>query len=570
MPRKSEADQYTKFLDSQSADLASGNTTVKPKTSGAKRPGRPKKENVSGSSPFLGRVAATGKITKNNLKKNLEASYTANLKEHDEWLAKGINYIKESTKNDDFQKDLDYDYSQAQQNLVIDENDMREFERINKMNSNQIDKLEEKEIESQYQPLGKGEKDELGFGIKNNQSFTGNPFDLDFGKILETQKTDSNILVPKSSLDINQLEKLGNLKYIISDILSGDTKALNDPTFTAMGLSNVKLAIEWLLNNQGLTNSGMQGLITEPWRLVYRRRPPTMEEFLTEEYIGPDAETLYPWVRKMLIDGFDPATPHRNLIWYYFIGGGKSTASVMSNLYISLCNSLMWHQYKYYGHATTSIYTQVYIAGSMKKSSELLLEPMMNLLDSSPFFERCRSKQQMEEGMRVFEESGDKIDRIYWTTASPTSSIEMSGGSRYKLISNPGQLLGQNIISATMSEITFLITDFHWALDLNEKVYTSAKGDYKLMKDIEIGDKVLTPSGELSEVVNTALWKDDEEFEIEFDNGKKIKCNGDHLWEAVCTDKNGDKFTQLVTTRFILNHPEMEFDIPEFDFIQES
>ena len=65
------------------------------------------------------------------------------------------------------------------------------------------------------------------------------------------------------------------------------------------------------------------------------------------------------------------------------------------------------------------------------------------------------SKQQMEEGMRVFEESGDKIDRIYWTTASPTSSIEMSGGSRYKLISNPGQLLGQNIISATMSEITF-------------------------------------------------------------------------------------------------------------------
>ena len=86
MPRKSEADQYTKFLDSQSADLASGNTTVKPKTSGAKRPGRPKKENVSGSSPFLGRVAATGKITKNNLKKNLEASYTANLKEHDDFV----------------------------------------------------------------------------------------------------------------------------------------------------------------------------------------------------------------------------------------------------------------------------------------------------------------------------------------------------------------------------------------------------------------------------------------------------------------------------------------------------
>lgn len=552
MPRKSKDDQYQKLLDPQTVELLNGG---KKEYTGKKHTGRPKKENVSASSPFLGRVAATGKITKNNFKKKLEEDYAA----------EGIKYLLESTKDDDFQKDLEYDYSLANQGLG-DQEDLKVQTKINNFSEDRLDKYLAEQDSSFKKIIGNSEKDQLGFGIQNNQAFNGQPFDLGLGQVLKEEKTSSLIEIPRANFSLEQLDKLGNLKYIISDILSGDTEALNDPTFKTLGLANVKLAIEYLLNNQGLTNSGMKGLIEEPWRLVYRRRPPTMPEFLTEEYIGPDAETLYPWVRKMLIEGFDPATPHRNLIWYYFIGGGKSTASVMSNLYISLCNSLMWHQYKFYGHATTSIYTQVYIAGSMKKSSELLLEPMMNLLDSSPFFERCRSKQQMEEGMRVFEESGDKIDKIYWTTASPTSSIEMSGGSRYKLISNPGQLLGQNIISATMSEITFLITDFHWALGLDEKVYTSKDGDYKLMGEIEVGDKVLTPSGELSTVAETLPWKEEDTYELEFEDGTVVKCNADHIWPVSFKDENGDKVEILVTTRFILNHPELEFDFPQITF----
>ncbi len=220
-------------------------------------------------------------------------------------------------------------------------------------------------------------------------------------------------------------------------------------------------------------------------------------------------------------------------------------------------------------NSTTSIYTMVYIAGSMKKSSELLLEPMFNLLDASPFFERMRSKQQIEEGMRAFDEAGDKIDRIYWTTASPTSSIEMSGGSRFKLISNPGQLLGQNIICATMSELTFLIQDFGWALGLDEKVYLNKKGEYKLNKDIKKGDFILTPNGSTSEVIETISVPNEELYEIEFEDGTKVKCNLDHIWQVSFTDREGnDHKDQLVTTRFMLNNPLIDFDIPKFNFEQ--
>lgn len=337
MPRKSKDDQYQKLLDPQTVELLNGG---KKEYTGKKHTGRPKKENVSASSPFLGRVAATGKITKNNFKKKLEEDYAA----------EGIKYLLESTKDDDFQKDLEYDYSLANQGLG-DQEDLKIQTKINNFSEERLDKYLAEQDNSFKKIINNSEKDQLGFGIQNNQAFNGQPFDLGLGQVLKEEKTSSLIEIPKANFSLEQLDRLGNLKYIISDILSGDTEALNDPTFKTLGLANVKLAIEYLLNNQGLTSSGMKGLIEEPWRLVYRRRPPTMQEFLTEEYVGPDSETLYPWVRRMLIEGFDPATPHRNLIWYYFIGGGKSTASVMSNLYISLCNSLMWHQYKFYGHA---------------------------------------------------------------------------------------------------------------------------------------------------------------------------------------------------------------------------
>jgi hypothetical protein len=216
-------------------------------------------------------------------------------------------------------------------------------------------------------------------------------------------------------------------------------------------------------------------------------------------------------------------------------------------------------------NSPSSTYCQVMIAGSQKKSSENLLEPMIQLMESSPFFERCRSKTQMQDGIRAFEESENEIDKIYWTTASPTSPIEMAGGSRYKLISSPGQLLGQNLITATMTELTFLMSDFHWALGLNEDIYINKNKKIK-NRDIKIGDKILLPNGKQSKVKNLIPWPNEDTYELEFANGVKIRCNKDHIWKVrIKTTSNAWSEWFLATTKLILNHPETEWDFPEVE-----
>ena len=124
----------------------------------------------------------------------------------------------------------------------------------------------------------------------------------------------------------------------------------------------------------------------------------------------------------------------------------NSLFKVLANLYVSTCTSLMWAPYKYFGQSPATVFTQVFCAVSQKKSSELLFEPLLNILESSPYFVKCRTKQNMAEAEDEFLHSNKEPDHVYWTTASPTSNIEMSNGARYKLISSPGGLLGQTII----------------------------------------------------------------------------------------------------------------------------
>ena len=51
----------------------------------------------------------------------------------------------------------------------------------------------------------------------------------------------------------------------------------------------------------------------------------------------------------------------------------------------------------------------------------------------------------------------EHIDKIYYTTASPTSELAFAGGSNIKLVSNPQGLLGASVVSAVLSELAFFI-----------------------------------------------------------------------------------------------------------------
>lgn len=238
----------------------------------------------------------------------------------------------------------------------------------------------------------------------------------------------------------------------------------------------------------------------------------------------------------------------------------NSYLSAVTTLYVSTCVSLMRNPWKYFGLNPATILTQMLCSYSLKKSSELLLEPFFNLLESSPYFEKVRTREDMAKKEKEFQNL-DTVDRIYYTTAAPTSDIAFSGGCNIKCVSNPQGLLGATIITIALSELAFF-TDAGKALDLDERIIM-ADGTFKCMRDIKIGDKLLSPTTGISTVTDIPWQGEDDLYEIEISDGRTVRCNAKHLW-PVTYYFDGEYYDEIVDTQFMVDHPNIEFDIKEF------
>ena len=394
---------------------------------------------------------------------------------------------------------------------------------------------------------------------------------------------------------IVQPQSLLELSFILKDILAGDPQAMTRPEFKCLNLPQIKAAIEWI-TGQGDTDVS-KALLTESWRLNFRDKPPTPEEFLTQKYIGHQADSLHPWIRDTFIDFFDPTKPYRNLVLSSCIGTGKdqplyakvytdkenyklmgdiqvgddilspdgsstkvigiidwkeddiyelemdngktmqcgphhinhvsyrkdeqgnrvwedvettflldnpdlvftfenvfqsttelkkitfinkmptrcitvanpnglyitdngivthnSTITMLINVYLATLFALMYAPYKYYGYAVSTQFTLVFAAISQKKASELLVEPLINILRDSNFFMQCRTKDDMIKETKNFEASSGNVACVPWTRATPTSVLEFANSLSLKLACNEMDIIGQNIVCGNMTELAF-------------------------------------------------------------------------------------------------------------------
>lgn len=148
----------------------------------------------------------------------------------------------------------------------------------------------------------------------------------------------------------------------------------------------------------------------------------------------------------------------------------------------------------------------------------------------------------MAEANEEFLHSNREPDHIYWTTASPTSNIEMSNGARYKLISSPGGLLGQ-------------------AQPLDEPI-KKPDGTYTTMGELKLGDKIASPSEGETTVTGIFPQGIKKTYRVTLEDGRTTRCSSNHLWK-VGYKKNDSKelITEVVTLQFIIDHPDWEFFI---------
>lgn len=288
--------------------------------------------------------------------------------------------------------------------------------------------------------------------------------------------------------------ELNNSVDIIKDLVQGDPEALKKLDSMNLDIEAIKKALAFITQNDKLSDKNKAELLSESWRINYRAKPPTPEEFITSKYLGPAADSTYPWVKQVFVDFMNPTKPYRNLILYPHISWGKSYLSAITTLYISTCLNLMRDPWKYFNLNVATQLSQLLVSYSLKKSSELLLEPFLSLLEASPYFERCQRMDQMKEAEEDFKHR-ETIDKLYWTTAYKTSALGFSSGSTIKIASSPNGLLGLSIVSIVYSELAFF-TDAGKSSDYIMRLYNDGKARVKSRLetkqiDKETGNKII-------------------------------------------------------------------------------
>jgi hypothetical protein len=279
---------------------------------------------------------------------------------------------------------------------------------------------------------------------------------------------------------------INNISKMLVDLISGDTSILEREEFKAFDVSFIKKALDFLLSNEKLSDTQKGYLLSNTWRINYRDRPPTVEEFLTPKYLGRTSDYIYDRVKKTFIAYMDESKPYRDLILYPMIGWGKSFLSTLINIYVGIHLSLMRDPRRYFGLSPAAKLTQLLVSYSLKKSSEILLEPLLAIIEASPFFEKVHTREGMVNKDLEFVNQSS-VEKIFWTTATvnKTSAVEFSNGANFKLVSSVHNILGLTVVTGTMTELAFFrdagkSDDYIMRVfnDLKKRVMSRMKGNY--------------------------------------------------------------------------------------------
>jgi hypothetical protein len=239
--------------------------------------------------------------------------------------------------------------------------------------------------------------------------------------------------------------------YLLKDLLQGDSSVVLRPQFDALTRPEIKEGLDILLSNKYLSDKSKQLMLAELWRINYREKPPSIQEFLTDKWIGPMAESLHVHIKETLEDFWGFQSPYRHLVLGAAIGTGKSTCAAIHNLYVSTILYLMRNPKKFFGLAPSTSIVQAFISFSMDKATQLLLQPFIQILSTAPKFHRVKQEEHLKTQQEKYP------DQICWTTASKMGALQFPGDIHYIVASGPAQLLGLNMIQSTMSEISFFI-----------------------------------------------------------------------------------------------------------------
>jgi len=172
-------------------------------------------------------------------------------------------------------------------------------------------------------------------------------------------------------------------------------------------IQNLKPAVR--LTAIYLLKYGGEFMVDDLWRLFYKRRPPTIEEYLSPKVLPETNQILYPKWRQEAHEIFATGSTFFEVVIGGAIGGGKSTFATILHLYNLIRVALLLNPHATLGSAPNKTLILSLFTITLPKARKALVEPFLALMkECEEYFEYVEDRRECKAGFPSFANS-DKI-----------------------------------------------------------------------------------------------------------------------------------------------------------------
>ena len=225
---------------------------------------------------------------------------------------------------------------------------------------------------------------------------------------------------------------------------------LNSDLFTQSEIADINSALGLILHDERLSEREKVNLLDNSWKINHKFRPPTPEEFLTDEWIGSQAEDIYPHCKKVFLDYFNPLINKNTILLYAPVGFGKTTLVALIKLYRNVISLSYRDVKKQFKLAKSTNLTDITVSFNKATAFDMVTKSIINLMEISPKFQRVRYERDMTDP------SKNEEGKILFCNTSKGNSIIRIGDIYHECACTPSDIVGRTAISIGLNELANL------------------------------------------------------------------------------------------------------------------
>lgn len=225
---------------------------------------------------------------------------------------------------------------------------------------------------------------------------------------------------------------------------------LNSDLFTQAEIKDINSALNVILNDEKLSETEKGNLLENNWKINHKFKPPTPEEFLTEDWIGTQAQDIYPHCRKVFLDYFNPLINKNTILLYAPVGFGKTTLVALIKLYRNIISLSYRDLKKQFKLGKSTRLCDITVSFSKQTAYDMVTQQIINLMEISPKFERVRYERDVSDPSK--RESG----KMLFCNTSKGNAIIRIDEIFHECASSPSDLFGRTAVCIGLNELANL------------------------------------------------------------------------------------------------------------------